>query len=255
VCVCVCADVFAHSSQWNVCNYGVATISRMLKNIGLFCKRDLQKRPIFCKETYIFKHPTHRSRPIIVRKVYSTRMYMDIYIYVYASVYVYAYVHGYVYLCVCICVCVRWSQENPPPRGRLLSDLFSDSSFWHVTVSRGGRNRPRTENSHLKRHELLFFRGFSGLVRQKRVVSLNCTRNEEFVAFQVWFVHFWAGKLPVENTTPSGWVFLRGFLFLPPREIETYQKRRSTQGKGGVPAINNRMWMCMCMCMCRWLRP
>ena len=107
VCVCVCADVFAHSSQWNVCNYGVATISRMLKNIGLFCKRDLQKRPIFCKETYIFKHPTHRSRPIIVRKVYSTRMYMDIYIYVYASVYVYAYVHGYVYLCVCICVCVR----------------------------------------------------------------------------------------------------------------------------------------------------
>jgi len=44
--------------------YGVATISRMLKNIGLFCKRDLQKRPIFCKETYIFKHPTHRSHPI-----------------------------------------------------------------------------------------------------------------------------------------------------------------------------------------------
>jgi len=42
----------------------VATISRMLKNIGLFCKRALQKRPIFCKETYIFKHPTHRSHPI-----------------------------------------------------------------------------------------------------------------------------------------------------------------------------------------------
>jgi len=45
--------------------YGVATISRMHKNIGLFCKRDLQKRPIFCKETYIFKHPTHRSHPIV----------------------------------------------------------------------------------------------------------------------------------------------------------------------------------------------
>jgi len=39
-------------------------MSRMLKNIGLFCKRALQKRPIFCKETYIFKHPTHRSHPI-----------------------------------------------------------------------------------------------------------------------------------------------------------------------------------------------
>jgi len=44
--------------------YGVATTSRMLKNIGLFCKRDLQKRPIFCKETCIFKHPTNRSHPI-----------------------------------------------------------------------------------------------------------------------------------------------------------------------------------------------
>jgi len=45
-------------------SYGVATISRLLKDIGLFCKRDLQKRPIFCKETYIFKHPTNRSHPI-----------------------------------------------------------------------------------------------------------------------------------------------------------------------------------------------
>jgi len=44
--------------------YGVATMSRMLKNIGLFCKRGLQKRPVFCKETCIFKHPTHRSHPI-----------------------------------------------------------------------------------------------------------------------------------------------------------------------------------------------
>ena len=55
---------FLHS--WAVSRYGVATISRMLKNIGLFCKRDLQKRPIFCKETYIFKHPTHRSHPIVI---------------------------------------------------------------------------------------------------------------------------------------------------------------------------------------------
>ena len=36
--------------------YGVATISRMRKNIRLFCKRALQKRPIFCKETYILQH-------------------------------------------------------------------------------------------------------------------------------------------------------------------------------------------------------
>jgi len=43
---------------------GVATMSRMLKNISLCCKRALQKRPIFCKETYIFKHPINRGRPI-----------------------------------------------------------------------------------------------------------------------------------------------------------------------------------------------
>ena len=44
--------------------HGVAEIRRMLKNIGIFCKRDLQKRPIFCKTTYIFKHPTNRCHPI-----------------------------------------------------------------------------------------------------------------------------------------------------------------------------------------------
>ena len=45
-------------------DYGVATISRLLKSIGLFCKRALQKRPIFSKETYNFKEPTNRSHPI-----------------------------------------------------------------------------------------------------------------------------------------------------------------------------------------------
>ena len=44
--------------------YGMATISRLLKNIGLFCKRALQKRPIFCNETYILKENTNRSHPI-----------------------------------------------------------------------------------------------------------------------------------------------------------------------------------------------
>ena len=44
--------------------YGVATISRLLKITGLFCKRALQKRPIFCKGTYNFQEPTNRSHPI-----------------------------------------------------------------------------------------------------------------------------------------------------------------------------------------------
>ena len=43
---------------------GVASISRLLKIIGLFCKRALQKRLYSAKETYDFKEPTNRSHPI-----------------------------------------------------------------------------------------------------------------------------------------------------------------------------------------------
>ena len=46
--------------------YGVATIRRLLKVIGLFCKRALQKRIYSVKETYNFKEPTSRSHPICV---------------------------------------------------------------------------------------------------------------------------------------------------------------------------------------------
>jgi len=45
--------------------YGVATISRLNKNIGLFCERALQKRRCSEKETYNFKEPTNRSHPIV----------------------------------------------------------------------------------------------------------------------------------------------------------------------------------------------
>jgi len=48
--------------------YGVATISRLLKIIGLLCKRALQKRLYSAKETYNFKEPTNRSHPICVIK-------------------------------------------------------------------------------------------------------------------------------------------------------------------------------------------
>jgi len=44
--------------------YEVATISRLLKIIGLFCKRALHKRPIFFEETYNFKEPTNHSHPL-----------------------------------------------------------------------------------------------------------------------------------------------------------------------------------------------
>jgi len=43
----------------------VASSSRLLEITGLFCKRALQKRPIFSTETYNFKEPTTRSHPIL----------------------------------------------------------------------------------------------------------------------------------------------------------------------------------------------
>ena len=44
--------------------HGVATISRLLKITGLFCKRALEKRLYSAKETYNFNEPTNRSHPI-----------------------------------------------------------------------------------------------------------------------------------------------------------------------------------------------
>ena len=44
--------------------YGVATISRLLKFIGLFCKRARLKSRYYANETYIFKEPTNRSNPV-----------------------------------------------------------------------------------------------------------------------------------------------------------------------------------------------
>jgi len=47
----------------------VATISRLLKIIGFFCKRDLKKRLYSAKETYNFKEPTSRSHPVASRHI------------------------------------------------------------------------------------------------------------------------------------------------------------------------------------------
>jgi len=65
--------------------HGVATISRLLKIIGLFCKRALQKRPIFSKDTCNFKEPTNRSRP------------MWIYLHAFVNTCIYMYIHVYIY--------------------------------------------------------------------------------------------------------------------------------------------------------------
>ena len=41
--------------------YGVATISRLLQIIDLFCKRAHKRDDILQKETYNLKEPTHHS--------------------------------------------------------------------------------------------------------------------------------------------------------------------------------------------------
>jgi len=44
--------------------YGVATMNRLLRIIGLLCRRALEKRLYSAKETYILKEPTNCSHPI-----------------------------------------------------------------------------------------------------------------------------------------------------------------------------------------------
>ena len=70
VCVCVCARVSVHVCvgmrvrRWEGECYGVASISRLLKIIGLFCRISSLLIGSFAKETYNLKEPTNRSQPI-----------------------------------------------------------------------------------------------------------------------------------------------------------------------------------------------
>jgi len=55
-------------AQYTICTiyYGVASTRRLLKIVGLFWKRTLQKRRYSAKETYDLIDPTDRSHPICV---------------------------------------------------------------------------------------------------------------------------------------------------------------------------------------------
>jgi len=52
------------SKDW----YGVATISRLLKSISLFCRISSLWLGSSAKETYNFKEPTHRSHPTSIMR-------------------------------------------------------------------------------------------------------------------------------------------------------------------------------------------
>ena len=81
--------------------YVVASISRLLKITGLFCKRALSKRLYPAKETYDFKEPTNRSHSIVERWVYGvvvTQVYCVVVMCVYEVVETWGY--GVVVTCV-----------------------------------------------------------------------------------------------------------------------------------------------------------
>ena len=63
-------SVTAHKQE----GYGVVTIRRLLKTVGLWYKRALQKRLYSAKETYNFKEPTSRSYLIRIRGI---RVFFD----------------------------------------------------------------------------------------------------------------------------------------------------------------------------------
>jgi len=107
--------------------YGVATISRLLKIIGLFCKWALWKRP--AKETYVLCHITGFARwykvglirgtasvfrvmcifstfrnyfgyAISVRARGSCDIYRCVCIHVYVYKYIYTYKYTYIHMCI-----------------------------------------------------------------------------------------------------------------------------------------------------------
>jgi len=103
--------------------YGVATLSRIDKIVGLFCKRALYKRRYSAKETCHFIDPTDHSHPIyifagganaaivcrcsIVRGTLPIFRFLALYLYIYNS-YIYMFSSGCllnVSLVGCIHVC------------------------------------------------------------------------------------------------------------------------------------------------------
>jgi len=85
--------------------YEMATISRLLKIEGLFCKIALLKRPTFFTETYNFKEPTNCSYPI-PEYTYTNSLanisYICSYTHVCIYMYVYIYINVHIYINVCV---------------------------------------------------------------------------------------------------------------------------------------------------------
>jgi len=92
ICIYICVLTYIRTYVYTIAylntrpyQYGVVMIGWLLKIIGLFCERALQKRLYSAQETYNFKEPTNRSHPIwwYRRKDFVTFTYVYIYVYMY----------------------------------------------------------------------------------------------------------------------------------------------------------------------------
>ena len=119
MCVCVC-ESFENVYQPRVPQhlidylswYGVATISRLLKIIGLFCKRARLKRPYSAKETYNFREPTNRSHPICMHVCIYISIFIYVSMYLFVHMYVCIYLSMYVCMYVCMYICMYVCRMN-----------------------------------------------------------------------------------------------------------------------------------------------
>jgi len=78
--------------------YGVASVSRIDKITGLFCKRALQKRRYSAKETYNLIDPTDRSHLILLHAQYHL---MSIHTYIHAYIHIYTHTYTCIYIHIC----------------------------------------------------------------------------------------------------------------------------------------------------------
>jgi len=77
-----CRDACVHRHKYE---YWVAMISRLLQNIGLFCRIQSLLQCSLAKETYNFKEP-------------NTYVYIYIYIYIHINIYIFIYIYVYLYI-------------------------------------------------------------------------------------------------------------------------------------------------------------
>jgi len=106
VCVCVRQRECVYGTRRHC--YGVATCSRLLEMIGLFCRISSLLLGSFAKETYNFKEPTNRSHHIATWK---RLVHLIKYIHACTYLVTYIYTHTSVYsLVLLLCLSLSLSQ-------------------------------------------------------------------------------------------------------------------------------------------------